>query len=328
MPTASMTAVNGSKRQRLTLSQPPQLTADRAEWLGARERRLFNSLFNEPLEYIDHDLFGAPDAETRIFGHPAELLPGEARFGDLGDDGSCGLTRIDESEAPTAAQEVLLFIRLNYARMRLIHLLLEHVPQDLSGEALREVLAWGRRANDLRDLLARLSLPLVSAMAKQARFQNLDFIELASEGNCALLRAIMTFDCSRGYRFSTYACRAILKSFARVILRTTRYRNRFPVEFDPEHERSTQAETKRDDQHVNCVHELRVMLAQNRANLTDIEQTVIRARFALDTADENGGKTLDEIGILIGVTKERVRQIQNKALHKLRCDMEKNYLAA
>jgi RNA polymerase primary sigma factor len=330
MSTAEIISIPGTKRNRLVLSDSTEIDAIRAPWFTERERVFLAVLFREPLEYVDHELFAGPSAETVIFGGPACLVDGAARFSDLGDDGSCGLSTINESEAPTTAQETLLFQRLNYARLRLAKLLCDFIDGGLPLEGVREMLAWGDRATEIRDLLARICLALVPAMAKQSRFSGLDLSDLLSEGNCALLRAILTFDCSRGYRFSTYACRAILKSFARVILRTTRYRNRFPVEFDPEQQRGTTvAETRREDQHFNCVHELRVMLAQNRARLTDIEQTVIRERFALDTSNPDGGpKTLDEIGEMIGLTKERVRQIQNKALTKLRHDMEKNYLAA
>ncbi|HOA72275.1 MAG TPA: sigma-70 family RNA polymerase sigma factor [Phycisphaerae bacterium] len=328
MPTASITSVNGTRRHRLIWSKPPDCRPVKAPWFTAREWRNLRVMFREPLEYIDHDLFAKPWAESLVFGGPAVLVPGEARFTDNGDESVCGLNTLSLAETPTAAQETLLFQRLNYARMRLARLACQYVQEGLAPEALREMLAWHRRATDIRELLARLSLTLVPAMAKQSRFQNLDFNELISEGNCALLRAIMTFDCARGYRFSTYACRAILKSFARVILRTTRYRNRFPVEFDPDQERCNVLEGRRDDQHAACVQELRIMLAQNRARLTDIEQKVIRERFALNAEEPATPKTLDEIGEMIGVTKERVRQIQNKALRKLRHDMEKNYLAA
>jgi len=312
----------------VVLEATPPCGSIRKPWFGQKERAFLSALFREPLEYIDHDLFVKPTAETLIFGSRATLVPGEARFTDNGDDGSCGLSTLSDCEAPTAAQETLLFQRLNYARMRLAHSVRLLAQDGPDPERLRELLAWGRRAVDLRDLLARLSLSLVPAMAKQSRFQHLDFSELASEGNCALLRAIMTFDCSRGYRFSTYACRAILKSFARVILRTARYRNHFPVEFNPDQERGHSTEDKREDEYVGCMHELRIMLAENRARLTEVEQTVIRERFALDSDPPSGPKTLDEIGEMIGVTKERVRQIQNKALRKLRHDIEKNYLAA
>ncbi len=329
MQTANIVPVNGTKRHRVELSDSFEFPSSRMNSLGTHPQRFLTALFREPLEYIDHELFAKPSAETLIFGESAELIPGEARFTGIGDDGGCDLTSLTANEPPTAGQEMLLFQRFNYARRQLAELSCDAINQDLPADSLRLLLAWGHRVVTIRELLTRISLPLVPAMAKQTRFQNLDHNDLISEGNCALLRAIMTFDCSRGYRFSTYACRAIIKSFARVILRTARYRNRFPVEYDPELQKDDVVDTRREEQYAACVDELQLMLARNRALLTDVEQTVIRERFALDARDPfNSPKTLDEIGEMIGVTKERVRQIQNKALQKLRHDIEKNYLAA
>ena len=69
-----------------------------------------------------------------------------------------------------------------------------------------------------------------------------------------------------------------------------------------------------------------MILGRNTANLNEIEQRVIRARFGLDrpAADEEEPRprTLQQVGAMIGVTKERVRQIQNKALVKLRKVLE------
>ena len=44
--------------------------------------------------------------------------------------------------------------------------------------------------------------------------------------------------------------------------------------------------------------------------------------------DAGPRKTLEQVGVIIGVTKERVRQIQNKALKKIRATLEEKYLAA
>jgi RNA polymerase primary sigma factor len=49
------------------------------------------------------------------------------------------------------------------------------------------------------------------------------------------------------------------------------------------------------------------------------EMTILRERFALDGGSE---KTLDEIGQKFGVTRERIRQLQNIALAKLRRKIE------
>jgi len=176
-------------------------------------------------------------------------------------------------------------------------------------------------------------LALLDSLSPQlrTRLAGVDFGELVSEGNMALLRSVEKFDCTRGFKFSTYACRAILKSFARVAIRTSRYRGRFPAEFDPTLEKSDLAERKRGDAEQDCVSELRDILENNTAQLSDVERTVIRERFALDAAPSDkpiAPKTLEQVGALIGVTKERVRQIQNKALRKIRSALEESILAA
>jgi DNA-directed RNA polymerase sigma subunit (sigma70/sigma32) len=46
------------------------------------------------------------------------------------------------------------------------------------------------------------------------------------------------------------------------------------------------------------------------------------------TSDEPNLKTLEQVGRIIGVTKERVRQIQNKALQKIKVALEEDVVAA
>ena len=54
--------------------------------------------------------------------------------------------------------------------------------------------------------------------------------------------------------------------------------------------------------------------------LPEREQTILRFRFGLDGENE---KTLEEVGQRFGVTRERIRQIQNIALNKLRKAIQK-----
>lgn len=296
--------------------------------LTEADRALLHKLLDEHVEFVDHPLFRKPSAETVLFGEKAVLGANRTYFRESESiDPLPGLP--GDSATLTCAQEILLFQRFNYARMRTTALLDRYRGKRMPFAVLREALAWLHRAMMARGQITQANLPLVLAMAKRTRLSGLDFNELISEGNFALLRSVDKFDCARGYKFSTYACRAILKSFSRVALRTSRYRGRFPTEFDPTLEKSDFVERKRDDQEANCVQEIREILAENRADLNDMEQTVIRERFALDSASNLvKPKTLEQVGAMIGVTKERVRQIQNKALKKIRLILEENFLAA
>jgi RNA polymerase primary sigma factor len=62
------------------------------------------------------------------------------------------------------------------------------------------------------------------------------------------------------------------------------------------------------------------MLKQLVTNLNPREASILSARFGLDG---NSPKTLDDVGVKFGVTRERVRQIQKVALNKLRKMLEK-----
>ncbi len=233
--------------------------------------------------------------------------------------------------ALSIAEEQTLFLRYNYARYRVALIMNRHAGRHLTAKVATELLWWHKQSLAIRDQIIKANLPLVLAMAKRTRLANADYMELISEGNMALLRSVEKFDCTRGFKFSTYACRAILKSFSRVAMRASRYRGRFPTEFDPTLEKSTYQEELRETHEADCVDELRGIISQNSANLNEVEVKVLQARFALGQvagAPGDGPKTLEQVGLLIGVTKERVRQIQNRALDKLRAKLQDDFLAA
>jgi RNA polymerase sigma factor (sigma-70 family) len=144
----------------------------------------------------------------------------------------------------------------------------------------------------------------------------------------ALLRAIDKFNVSKGFKFSTYACRAILKAFSRSGMKNTRYKQMFPTDFDPALEKSNHNEVKNGDHEDDCATQVRHIVETNQADLSDVEKAVINHRFALDRddADQSRPLTLEQVGKLVGLTKERVRQIQNKALEKLRHTLEEDFL--
>ena len=163
-------------------------------------------------------------------------------------------------------------------------------------------------------------MALVMVMVKHTNITNVEFNELVSEGNMALLRSVEKFNVSRGYKFSTYACRSILKSFSRLAGKTSRYRRLFPVEFNPSWQRSNHSEHEHQMQWDDSVAALREILTSNRAELTDVEQTVLKERFPMSPSQRK--RPLTEVAVGIGLSKERVRQIQIAAINKIRGTLE------
>jgi RNA polymerase primary sigma factor len=225
----------------------------------------------------------------------------------------------------SASEEKLMFLRFNYAKRKLIGLQKKVAAEGLTPELAESVLEWHRRFEHFREYLVRTNLALVLAMAKRVRLGDVDFAEVVSEGNMALLRAVDKFNVDRGFKFSTYGCRAILKAFSRTAMKANRHRIKFPVEFEPDLEKSDWADKRRDKVEEECIDELKTIVDRNLADLSSVEQTVIRRRFNWDQNDESS-LTLEDVGKIIGVTKERVRQIQNKALAKIRAVMEDGVL--
>ena len=293
------------------------------EGLSPEQRRSYARIPTE-IDYVDHPLFADPQAEARLFGGQADSIQVQdwTHFPEAPDDFEPrGKARV----ALSGRDEATLFLRYNYARYRLSRLLAAQARRKSAGRA-RQLLLWFHHAQETRADLVRANMALVVAMAKRTRIPNVDFPELISEGNLALLRSVEKFDVARGFKFSTYACRAILKSFNRMATKTGRYRQRFCTEFDPDLERSDYDVHKHEMKRDQSLDALREILARNRADLSEVERTVVMERFAIGS--EGKRRTLAEVGRMVGLTNERIRQIQNLALDKIRAVLDDQYLVA
>ena len=303
--------------------------------LSKEDEKLLAQLINpaNPQDYIDSTAFREKTAEETIYSRAPEIpKPDTSWYHPVMDDLSPGKHRTVKSTQQvilTGAEEKVLFHQFNYARFRVAELQKAVWSSDTrkpTPEQADDVLKWYRISERVREQIAETNLALVLAMAKRTRMSEVDFADLVSEGNMALLRAVDKFDAGRGYKFSTYACRAILKAFSRQGMKLSKYRQRFPTDFDPKLERSNYLETKRADFEKDAAEEVKRIVLENRADLTDVERTVIEHRFGLESGENEKPMTLEQVGQIIGVTKERVRQIQNKAMEKIRVELEAKFL--
>jgi len=315
------------ENQRKQGGPPTRAAAVQGRSVSHALRHKIDLLLAENYAYMDSSEFRRKNIEKELFDFETEpQLPLTSWYQPTRDD----VLDSASSSAPQlmkSAEERLMFLRFNFCKRKLSRLKTTIAKEGLTRETAADFLQWHRKFEHFREYLVRTNLALVLAMAKRTRLGDVDFAEIVSEGNMALLRAVDKFNVDRGFKFSTYACRAILKAFSRTAQKASRYKTRFPVEFEPDYEKSDWADRRRDAVEEDCVDELKQIVDRNLAELSDVEQTVIRRRFNWQQREDNP-LTLEQVGQIIGVTKERVRQIQNKALTKIRHVMEDGVLRA
>ena len=276
--------------------------------------------------HVDGDALHCPDSERAIMVDPEPIgRPDVSWYSPFMEtiQPQANTPPVQQQSAVLSrGQEMVLFRQYNYARLRSDQLRNKHNHRALTPRQARELIRWHSIALARREQIAEYNLPLVLAMAKRTRPRNQEYGDLIAEGNMALLRAIDKFDVDRGFKFSTYACQAILKSFSRWGMKQSRYRDRFPARFDPTMERSEWPGTQHSIDHREWADEVRHLVINNRAHLSSLEQQVLHHRFGIGKVQPgcpNGGPmTLVQVGQTVGLTKERVRQVQKRAILKLR----------
>ena len=168
------------------------------EALSKEDRALYESIGPEP-DYVPHPDYRLVATERRLFGDGARRIEVHRwrHFPEVEGDRARPaspdrkLSREDEAE---------LFLRYNYARYR-VAILASKQRRRFSAKRVGEILTWYRRALEGRAALVGANMPLVVAMGKRTRINTVEFGELISEGNMALMRAVDKFDVTRGFKF-------------------------------------------------------------------------------------------------------------------------------
>jgi RNA polymerase primary sigma factor len=219
-----------------------------------------------------------------------------------------------EASLLSREQEVHLFRKMNYLKYRAARLrdrIDPACPRTADLDAFERLL---EEAQAIKTQIVRANLRLVVAIAKRHLGRRDDLFERVSDGNYALMRAVDRFDYSRGNKFSTYATWTIRNQFARDI----RDKNPCHLRFSPGRDDVFEdaADDRTDEQELLDVQaQKEEVVARLLARLNVRERRIIAGRYGIGGAD---AQTLKQLGKELGITKERVRQIESVAHNKLR----------
>ncbi|MGN6368326.1 MAG: sigma-70 family RNA polymerase sigma factor [Phycisphaerae bacterium] len=213
------------------------------------------------------------------------------------------------------------FRRMNYLKFKAAKAQAMLAGENVSADAVAGLEALLAQANELKNQLVQANLRVAVHVARKHERSNRPLIELFSDATVWLMRAADNFDFARGgsehhARFSTYASYAIMKNFARdradrlagpearvltgqeEILKTVGAR-----------EHAAEAEAPASNA------ELLSLLKQLPAR----DQELLTHHYGLNTGKgETEPLSLSQIGDKMGITKARVRQLEVRALRKLR----------
>jgi RNA polymerase primary sigma factor len=290
-------------------SSPSELGAAR---LGpiARARRIFGPR----LKYVDHPSFD--DATMR----DAILAPLPDKVDDrvvprLQSPEWFNSLPASRTGAPfwSREQEAHLFRKMNFLKRR-ANRLEEQLDWDWPNRGdLDEIERLRCEAQTLKNRIVETYLRLVVSVAKTHAKVGYDLAECVSDGNLALILAVDGFDFAKGNRFSTYATRAIRNVLTRNQWKFTRRRGH---SLGPYEDSLATTDSGTGEQEWQEAQNLRrSAIGRWLGRLDKREQRILESRYGIGGAP---GLTLLQIGVALGISKERVRQIEIRAQVKLR----------
>ena len=280
------------------------------------------------------------------------------------------LNNLPDGEGKTAVEEYIKSMKKIFRQTDSIELTTKRVYKE---EYLNEQLDLMVKFIDSREKLVNANLRLVVSIAKYHSYAvGHDILDLISEGNIGLMKAIRKFDCEKRTKLSTYATWWIRQAITRYIADCART-IRIPVHYNDKIRKYSQALQKLSPEYGDNipdkivaeylgwteaeVEDVKAILYSNTCmsldvpigedddvtivdmiadinnteeiafktdlsrileecfdTLTEKEREILKLRFGF----YDRSYTLEECGQKYGVTRERIRQIENKTLRKLR----------
>lgn len=297
---------------------PRETTAEVDMTRESVERQRLERLLQADIDFIPNDAFKNRSASREILGE-GDVATGNSTKSAKGKgfpkDLPAHLARLCEAQLLSADEEKALFRRMNFLKFKANSLRegLDVDNPDLESlERIEQLLAEARTT---RDRIVRANMRLVISIVKKYVTPQYSFDELLSEGILTLMQAVDKFDYDRGFRFSTYAYRSIARHAFRSVTQRQQDNSRFMTEADDAvfDENGEEHSSWMDEK---TWHRLRSLLTKLLHRLDKRERLIVRARFALGA--HRKVSTFQSLADRLGISKERVRQLEQRAMTKLR----------
>lgn len=254
---------------------------------------------------------GAREVERAISEHASH---GAVRNQKLSAEMPAHLARMCEEELLTASEERELFRSMNFLKYKANALRSSIDPDNVDREVLETAEQLLADATVVRDRIVQANTRLVMSVVKKFVSPQHPFDDMFSDGIETLIGAVDKFDYDRGFRFSTYAYRSIARSAYRTIKNRQKEQVRYQSSGDDVFDVSDEGKVGLFKEHTWDT--LRGVIVKLLGQLDRREQFIIRGRYTLD--DDQKKRTFQSLADELGVSKERARQLEQRAMGKLR----------
>lgn len=283
----------------------PMTRLDRG--LDPHGQDVVRKLSEDIIEYVDHPDFHHLQAETILFAE--EIDPTEVnRVWDLILNDSVNKEfELNQQYTFKPKEEKKIFIQYNYARYRVFKLMTKAHTRRLSLKEAQELVRWQDKVIEIRNTIFVFNYAMIFAIGRKMGYMEWsDSKDLVDEAENALFNCIAKFNVGYGWKFSTYAYRSIKRRFYRQAEKLVkRYRNEIRTELKPRYH----------PVHFDDVTLLDLETVKNVIfdgdMFNDKQRNILLDRLLF-------GRTLKVIGQDNNLTKERVRQIVEESIEKLR----------